>query len=362
MRRAWLLAELSGPLDFRARDGTRLLELLSLDDDSLLRALAGRRRTELQERHGGFRAEEATRDRGAESVCRHDPRFPRGLSGPTAPHMLHVAGGAGRLSQLAAAPVVAIVGCRRASDYGMEVAKDLARGLSASGVTVAGTMADGIAVAAHAGALETGAGSLAVMGGGLGVSPPARRRSLFHRVTRHGCAVSELPCDVDGRRWAPRASERIVAGLARLTVVVEATNAERELATARLARGFGRFVAAIPGRVTSMQSSGTNALLMEGAALVRGAQDVLDLLYLDAGQARPAKTSGASWQELPSRLRRTLAMVGSGCDTPEKLSREGAHPDDVLLSLSELELMGALARGDGGRYVPRSPSAPPPSA
>jgi DNA processing protein len=354
-----LLAELSGPLDFQARDGARLLEVLALDDARLLRSMGGRRRAELKARYASFRDEDVRCDPRAEAVCRHDPRFPGALSGPGAPHMLHVAGGMGRLAQLAAAPVVAIVGTRRASDYGFEVAKDLARGLAASGVTVTSVMADGIAAAAHAGALQGDGRSVAVMDSGLGVSPPARRRSLLERVVRRGCAVSELPWDVDGRRWGRRASERTVAGLARLTVVVEATDTVPDLAVARIAVALGRTLAAVPGRVTSCQSSGTNTLLMQGARLVSGPQDVLDLLYPLAGEARIAETGTTSWQELEPRLRRTLERVGAGCDTPEKLTREGDDAHGMLMALSELELMGLLARGDGGRYVPRGCLPPP---
>jgi DNA processing protein len=356
VRRSHLLAELSGPLDFRAGDRDRLIGLLALEDRELLQALAGRRTAELWAWHERFHTGEHPPEGHVEAVCRHDARYPRGLRGAEAPRMLYVAGGVDRLAKLAAGPVVAIVGSTRASDYGLEMAKGLARGLAASGVTVAGGIGDGIARAAHAGALEAGAPSVAVLGGGLG-AVPARRRSLCERARRRGCVVSELPGETGGRRWGPAASERIVAGLAALTVVVEAADTARELAPARIAQALGRAVAALPGRVTSPLSAGTHALLMDGARLVRGPGDVLDLLSLSPGppiaEASPPLQAGVT-----PRLRATLERVGAGRDTPGKLAADGGDPEEILLRLSELELMGLLARGDGGRYVPRGPLPP----
>jgi DNA processing protein len=359
LRRSWLLSELSGPLEYRARDRGRLIELLALADDELLAAVAGRRAAELKIRYERFRADELARAPAVEAICRHRRDYPRALDGRAAPHMLDVAGGAGRLAKLTAAPVVAILGSRAASDYGMEMASNLARGLAASGVSVVASLTDGIAIAAHAGALEVGGASIAVMGGGLGVSCPARRRTLYERVTRDGCAVSELPPDCAGRRWGQLASERIVVELAAVAVLVEADHTPEDLAAARIARALGRTLAAIPGRVTSPLSRGTHALLLDGASLVRGPQDVLELLYARGAsppQGRPASPAAARVERharLQPDLRAMLERVGTGRDTPDKLTGAGADPAEVLLALSELELMGLLARGDGGRYVPR---------
>jgi DNA processing protein len=365
LRRSWLLASLSGPLEYCARDRGRLIELLALADAELLRAVAGRRSAELQAEYARFRAEELVRAPGVQAICRHRRGYPRALDGPAAPHMLEVAGGAGRLAQLTDAPVVALLGSRAASDYGIEMARTLARGLTASGVTVVASLSDGIAAAAHMGALDARAGSIAVMGGGLGVACPARRRPLYERVRGAGCAVSELPSDCAGRRWGALASERIVVELARVAVLVEADQTAEDLTAARLARALGRTVAAIPGRITSPLSRGTHALLMDGASLVRGAQDVLELLYPPGASSPHADSAaapaggGAAHRGLRGGLRATLERVGAGDDTPEKLTRAGADATEVLLALSELELMGLLVRGDGGRYLPRHPAIGP---
>jgi DNA processing protein len=370
MRRGWLLAALSAPLDRCARDRGRLLALLELTDEALIAAVAGRRRQELTERYEElaerYAAFAPTRRSGPDApgrssrdghdthtVCRHRRGWPRLLCAPWAPHMLQATAAPGRLRALTGGPVVAIVGSRRASDYGMEMARSLARGLAASGVTVTSGLTDGIALAAHTGALEAGGATVAVAGGGLSTCAAAHR-ALLERIAREGCAVAELARECHGRRWGQVAGERTVVGLATLTVVVEARETAEELAPAQLARSFGRALAAIPGRVTSPLSCGTNALVREGAELVRGAQDAIELLYeLGAQPRRRARAAEA----LEARLQRALDMVGAGNDTPQKLVEMGIDEADALLALSELEVGGLLSRGAGGRYTPRQPSS-----
>ena len=113
LRRAWLLAELSAPLDFLAGDQGRLIESLALDDHALIKALGGRRRAQLAAEHAGFDPAWLGSAQGAEAVCRHMRSFPPSLNSPAAPVLLNAAGGARRLEQLVAAPVIAIVGSRR---------------------------------------------------------------------------------------------------------------------------------------------------------------------------------------------------------------------------------------------------------
>ena len=327
------------------------MELLALDDEQLLRALGGTRRAALKARYDAFDPEASCRADDVEAVCMHDGRYPSALAQSATPRLLYVQGGVERLRRLTAAPVVAIVGSTRATDYGIEIATSLARGLAASGVTVLSGMPDGFSVAAHTGVLDADGKGVAVLGGGLDVAPPARRRALHARLVEHGCAVSELPCGCDGRRWGIAAGERIIARLAELTVVVEASG-PRELAPALIARQLGRTVAAVPGRVTSRASGGTHALLMDGARLVRGPRDVLELLRPTC----PAAPRCAREQMAPlqPRLKEVLELVGAGRDTPGKLIDGADETAGVLLALSELELMGLLARGDGGRYLRRS--------
>jgi DNA processing protein len=358
LRRSWLLSRLSILLNYSSRDCDRLLALLELGDEELVQAIGGRRRRELTNLCERFRAEQVEQAPGVNRVCRHGPDYPRALrSWAGAPAMLHVIGQTKRLRELTAGPVVAIVGATKASDYGMEMARSFARGLAASGVTVVSAFADGIAAAAHAGALEADGPTVSVMAGGVDVCKPAGRRELCERVKAHGCAVAELPCGAPVPRWGGTACARTVAGLAELTIVIEAEESSRELVGARVAKALDRTVAALPGRVTSPLSQGTCALLMQGAPLVRGPADALDLLY-GAGPRRPGtpherRPAMPEPAKLEPRLRAMLEHVGAGRDTPGKLTGAGADPGEAMLALSELELMGLLGRGDGGRYVPR---------
>lgn len=354
LRRSWLLGELSSVLDYHARDGCRLLEALELGDAKLLDATAGRRKAELRARWERFEPERSRATAaGVESICRHRDGWPRTLARyAAAPWMMYVAGGVARLRALTAGPVVAIVGSRRATDYGMEMARSLARGLAASGVTVASGFQDGIAGAAHTGALEVGGSPIAVLAGGVDVARPARRLALYERLISRGCALAELPCGAPPRHWCEIARARIVAGLAQLTIVVEADENRSELAEAHIAAALGRTVAAVPGRVTSPLSRGTCALLMQRASLVRDARDALELVC--GVNPRPGRATGQRQApELEPRLQALLEEVGAGNDTLAKLSV--ADVGDTMLALCELELMGLLARGDGGRYVPRNP-------
>jgi len=354
LRSSWLLGALGVVLDYHGRDVSRLLGALELEDQQLIEATAGRRRAQLRERWERFGPEEMPGGGpDVESICRHRDGWPRTLARRAgAPRMLYVAAGVKRLRALTADPAVAIVGSRRATDYGMEMARSLARGLAASGVTVVSGFADGIATAAHSGALEVDGPTIAAIAGGVDVCRPASRRALYERVRARGCALAELPCGFRERRWCRIACARTVAGLASLTIVVEADEGPCELAEARVAQALGRTVAAVPGRVTSPLSRGTCALLMEGAPLVRGARDALELLY---GQHTPPGREPALQEpaKLEPRLRTLLEQVGAGRDTLGKLTVSGADAVETMLALCELELMGLLARGDGGRYVPR---------
>lgn len=351
LRRSWLLAQLAGPLDCNCRADDRLFDLLALSDDELIAALGGHRRCELREQHARFSAGELTAHAAIAETCRHDSAYPRGLSGRGGPAALFVRGGLPRLTRLTARPIVAIVGTSRATDYGIEIARALARGLAVSGVTIAGELADGIGRAAQEGALHAGGeAALAVLPGGVDVAAPARSRSLLQRIARDATAVSELPCGMPPRRWGAAATQRIVAALADVTIVVEADDSARELRPARLAERLGRPVAAVPGRVSSRASSGCNALLHEGARLVRGPGDVLDVLHC-AG--RHWKARAPAGERLGPQLREVLDRVGEGLDTAEKLTRGMTDAGELLRALSELELLGLLGRGDGGRYVPR---------
>ena len=206
--------------------------------------------------------------------------------------MLHVAG---RPEALAAAAAVAIVGARRGTPYGIEVARALGRSLAAAGVPVVSGMALGIDSAAHVGALDPPdpPAPVAVLAGGADVPYPASRRRLYARLVERGCVVSELPPGFAAFRWCFVARNRIIAALAALTVVVEAAERSGSLTTADFAAQVGRPVLAVPGPITSRFSAGTNGLIAAGAGVVRGTPR----------RARPAARPGSA-RRAPGAARR----------------------------------------------------------
>jgi DNA processing protein len=194
---------------------------------------------------------------------------------PAAPKALV---GRGELSVLEEHPAdrtVAIVGSRRATSYGREVARSLARDLAEAGVLVLSGLAFGIDACAHRGALDGDGPTVAVLGCGPDTAYPAAHRALWRQVTEQGAVVSELTPGATPWRWTFPARNRIIAGLAGMTVVVEGAARSGSLVTARLAREAGRELGAVPGPVTARLSTGPNQLLFDGAHLVRGAEDVL---------------------------------------------------------------------------------------
>jgi DNA processing protein len=264
--------------------------------------------------------------------------------------VLHVAGRQSLLHDLAGEETraVAIVGARRATPDGIEVARALGRGLAAAGVTVVSGMALGIDSAAHAGALEACGPTVAVLASGADVAYPRSKARLYRELVDGQCVVSEMPPGFQPFRWAFPARNRTIAALADVTVVVEATARSGSLITAEFAADFGRQVAAVPGRVTAPQAQGTNALIIDGAPLIRHARDVLDLLF-GAGGGPPGEDADPR-TALEPRLRSLLDAVESGRDTVSAIARTAGEAQAAMRGLTELELLGLVRRDLAGRY------------
>jgi DNA processing protein len=347
MARSWLIGRLAGHLD-NARG--RIDRVLSLDDHELIQGVGGRGKAHLEceyETADLDAVRSRARAAGLEAVCCCDAAYPAALQALAAPPaVLFVAGGLERLSELLSEDPVAIVGARKASPYGLDVAQSLGRGLAVAGLTVVSGMAHGIDSAAHAGALDAGRPTVAVLPGPADRPYPAGKRALHRRIVATGAAVSEIAPGTGVRRWMFPARNRIIAGLAAMTVVVEAGEWSGSLVTARMARGIGRPVGAVPGRVTTPQAAGSNGLLATGACVVRGPQDVLDHLF-GAGE-RIARDPGRL--PVPVELRPLLQAIAEGRETRDALARAGLASDEGLAALAELELDGYVRRGPGGRY------------
>ena len=341
-------------LDRRAPDRARLLELLGLPDEQLVAALGGSRRARLLEwRARPETARMAPPACGAQ-VCRHAAEWPRALTQAWAPAMLTSLGGEARLAELLDRPIVAFLDSTEASDYGRAMAASLARGATAAGATVAAGLAGPIARAAHEGAAAVG-GSLAIAGDGL---DPSRLGATARAVLAAGCVLSELPWGAPGRLWGVIAAERIAAGLADATVVVECGDGDRELWAARLCGHRG----AVPGMVTSPLSRGPHDLLRAGAKLISAPEDLLELLH-DAGAGTLAAAAPRVSPALAPELRRVADLVGAGADTVERVAAASAAdrpgPTGIrssLGALGRLEATGALGRTEHGRWVRLDPA------
>ena len=347
LQRTWLLARLAGHLEV-ARGS--IDAVLGLDDDELIEAVAGQHRAAVTRELMGFddrAARELCAAAGVETICRCRPSYPRRLRAlDNPPAVLHVLGGVDRLLELATGDPVAIVGARCASRYGLEVAFALGRGLGAASVGVVSGMALGVDSAAHAGALQGGGATIAVLPGSAERAYPASKRSLHRRICADGVAVSELPPGTDVWRWMFPARNRLIAGLAALTIVVEAAEQSGALLTAAIARRLERPVGAVPGRVTAPLATGPHRLLATGAVLIRDAQDALDALFGAGvrGAVDPRPT-------LAGTERKLLGAIASCDDTSAALARAGLTVQDGLAMLASLELGGYVRREPGGRYA-----------
>jgi DNA processing protein len=347
LRRAWLLGRLSGHLEL---ERSRVTEALALDDEQLIAAVGGKRRDALIREYDAADVDEQRRrcaKAGVVALCRCDPLFPAQLMELNAPPaVLHIAGESARVRGALGPPLVAIVGARRPSTYGFEVARSLARGLASAGVTVVSGLAYGIDSAAHEGALAAGT-TVAVLPGGVERPYPAARRALYQRITATAGALSELPPGTSVRRWMFAARNRIIAALAAMTIVVEARESSGALITAAFARELDRALGAVPGRITSPLAQGPHRLLAAGARLIVGPEDVLDELF-GADAPKPQV-------DVRPPLTRTLASLLDSLrqerPADDAIARAGLRAGEGLAALSSLELDGYIRREPGGRFT-----------
>ncbi len=254
----------------------------------------------------------------------------------------------------AVAPAVAIVGSRRADNYGREAADLFARALAAAGVTVVSGFAQGIDAVAHRSALAAPGGrTVAVLGCGLGVDYPRGHRPLADEIAVRGAVVTEFPCGLIPRAWHFPLRNRTLAALAAGTLVVQAALRSGSLITARHAVDLGRDVWAVPGRIFDEGSLGANALIREGAQLVQHPADLLELLLPTAAAAQLALPPASPEPEPPPGFAgQVLAELPPGTTrlAEEIAVRLESPVDRVLAALLELELGGWVKRMPGPVY------------
>jgi len=248
------------------------------------------------------------------------------------------------------AVAVAIVGSRQATPYGRAVAARLAEELAGVGVTVVSGMARGIDTAAHKGALEAGGRTIAVLGTGLDVIYPRENTKLMGAIAASGAVLTEFWPGTPPEAWHFPMRNRLISGLARGVVVVEAGEKSGALITADLALEQGREVMAVPGNVTSRLSRGTNRLIKEGARLVESAADVLEELGLTS--LFPRDKAGKALPKLNKEEEMVWRLVEEEpLHEEDIIGRTGLAPEKVMAALAFLEIKGLVRRLPGKFYV-----------
>jgi DNA processing protein len=243
-----------------------------------------------------------------------------------------------------ARPRVAIVGTRAATPHGLADARETGAVLAEAGVTVVSGMAIGIDGAAHEGALDAGGGAVGVLATGLDVVYPRRHGALFERVRASGLLVSELGYGVQPRAAAFPVRNRIIALLADVVVVIEATLRGGARITAERALEYGRPVLAVPGSRRNHAAEGTNALIADGAHPLLHPSDVLLAIGLTPGSRRPTRPT----PDAGTAPARVLAACGGEAATFDQLaSRTGLAADQVAVAVRELERSGWMERAQG---------------
>ena len=234
------------------------------------------------------------------------------------------------------APRVAVVGTRDPTAYGLRMTRAIVAGLARAGVCIISGMARGIDAAAHRAALEAGGRTVAVMGTGIDVPYPVAHRELHRTLAERGLVVSEYGSGVRAHRGAFPRRNRIIAALAPVTMVVEAGARSGALNTAGQALELGRTVAAVPGPIDSPQSTGTNELIRDGAAVIAAVGDALSLAGVDA-PSRP--------RDLELGARESLvwnALGAGGLDADTLSNRSNLPARECLAAVTSLEILGLV--------------------
>lgn len=359
LRRGFLVGRLATRMaDLLERRSGRVAEVLALADADLIASVAGADANAVRSYVEDFDVD-AARDcleaGGVRALCRHQPAYPPQLAVlADAPAVLFVKGAAD-LSALLGDDIVTVVGTRRPSPYGRTMARELGRGLAAADLRVVSGLAIGIDAEAHRGCLERAGTPIAVLACGPDVVYPRTNCAVYERILEHGLVVSELPPGWRPFRWAFPARNRIMAGLAAMTVVVEAAQPSGSLITSTFASQCGRAVGAVPGLVTSRLAAGTNGLLADGARLVTGAVDIVEELFgVDAGARMAAaprdSASERSQVGLEPVARRLLDAVEAGHDIDAICLEAGLPAREVRAGLARLEASGHVCRDGLGSY------------
>lgn len=246
------------------------------------------------------------------------------------------------VGELGEAAGVALVGTRRCTRYGIDLAKAFGAAIARSGWSVVSGLARGIDAAGHLGCLDAAGHAVGVLGCGVDVRYPLENAGLYQRIERSGGAlVSEYPPGTPPDRWRFPARNRLIAAMSAAVVVVEAAEKGGALITARLAAEIGRAVLAVPGDVDRPASVGCNRLIRDGAIPVLGSEDLIEALSLIAGRPPVTPESGSNPGQIPT----------GGVTIDELAVIWGVSPGELLIRIGRMELDGQL-RVEGDRVIP----------
>ncbi|MBS3935566.1 MAG: DNA-processing protein DprA [Sulfuritalea sp.] len=278
-----------------------------------------------------------------------DATYPQALLTAADPPVLVYAKGDPERLALLNRPAFAIVGSRNATKQGEANAAAFAQALAAAGLTIVSGLAAGIDAAAHRGALPESASTIAVVGTGCDRIYPAQNEALAREIAANGVILSEFAIGTPPLAANFPRRNRIIAGLARGCLVVEAARQSGSLITARLSAEAGREVFAIPGSIHSPQSRGCHALIKQGAKLVESARDILEELRWER-MVNPAAIANMAPVPEAETDPVLVALGGDPCDLDTLVGRTGLAVDALLARLLPLELDGRISQLPGGRY------------
>jgi len=250
---------------------------------------------------------------------------------------------------------VSIIGSRRCSDYGLTTSLNLAKTLAKQNVIVVSGMARGIDSMAHRGALEAGGLTIAVLGCGIDICYPAENVELRDEISRHGCVISEYPPGVSPRAMHFPARNRIISGLSKVVVVVEAAKKSGTLITVDQALEQGRDVMAVPGNITNRYSEGTNNLIKQGAEPICSYEDVLNIIGISADKhlegMRKHRTAESELALAKDEKIVYDVLTAEPCSSEEIATKTNTQPQILQHILTSLELKGYVKRLPGARYI-----------
>lgn len=283
---------------------------------------------------------------GIQVITWDDPAYPEQLRQITqSPFVLYIKGELVNEDDWA----VAIVGTRRYSDYGRQITENISHTLARNGITIISGLARGIDGIAHQAALEAGGRTIAVLGSGVDITYPPEHRDLGEDISRQGALISDYPLGTppDGSNFPPR--NRIISGLSKAILVIEAGERSGALITATYAAEQGKDVFAVPGKITSPVSKGTNLLIKQGAHPLLESQDILDVLNMTLiAEQRVMRKS------LPSDPKEAVLYQAIGEEplhVDELCSQVNMPIEEVTSTLALMELKGMVRKTFGMKYI-----------